>query len=309
MGASSHVFQISFAVALLTTLLHTTPGLASVCVVCLFTIILSFTPDGILLLPSLLLVRKFVLERLHAYRLVPAIRKAFGEGKCCHLPNAPTQLTADVKSKSEIYLDWRARYHPVEDYLHHEEYVVEMLSKTHTWNVVAVSTDTRIKLSGLDAGEKFSVQVSARNALGQSAPSNVVKGRTFQKPNEIDGGSTPTYTWGQGKEDVVLRISIPEETKSRDVQVDVHPSRLSIFVEGKKIAAGKLYDAVRPDDCIWDIETNENNRTLNLHMAKLHACENWPCIVDGDPRIDTNDIVYTSKWLGNYKGDLGVRSY
>lgn len=310
MGVAGQSVNTALMLALLALLVSMRPGVASVLLVTFFTIILSLTSDGVRMIPILLTVRKLLLRRLQFSVAVPYVRKILGEKMCCNVPQTPVQFTAKVKSKSEVAIEWAGKYNAIQDYLHTEAYLVETMGKESKWMAVAVVSERRLLMHGLEPGQSFSIRVSARNSLGQSKPSNIVTGKTFQKPNENDGGSCEKYVWGQGKNDVTMRVSLKSNIKSKDVSVEVHPTSVSVSVSGEKIVAGKLHDKVKPDDCIWDIETNnQNEKLLNVHMPKLNICEHWPCVVQGDPKIDTSDIVYGSKWLGNYKGDLGVRSF
>eukprot|EP00397_Hematodinium_sp_SG-2012_P024382 GEMP01025391.1.p1 GENE.GEMP01025391.1~~GEMP01025391.1.p1 ORF type:complete len:313 (+),score=46.78 GEMP01025391.1:139-1077(+) len=307
MGVPGHAFNALLTLALLTVLMNTSPGLASVFAVCLFTAVLSFTADGVMFMPALLPVRRELLGRLRLGEIVPYVRMILGEKRCCHVPRAPTQLTAKPLSKSQLDIDWRAQFHPTHDYLHFEEFVVEKCGASQKWEQVAVVRDTKMRLDGLEAGKNFAIRVSARNSLGLSAPSNIARGQTYQTPNDMDGGSCEKYTWGQGKMNVDLQVPIKDTIKSKDVKVEVHPTRLSVYVGEEKIVDGHLSQRVKPDDCIWDIETNNQNvKVLNVHLPKYYTCESWSCVVKGEPRIDADAIVYGSKWLGSHKGDLGV---
>jgi hypothetical protein len=54
----------------------------------------------------------------------------------------------------------------------------------------------------------------------------------------------------------------------------------------RRPAQGKLSEAVKPDDCLWNLADN----TVELTLTKAEGMHWWSSVVAGDPAIDTQQV-------------------
>lgn len=70
-------------------------------------------------------------------------------------------------------------------------------------------------------------------------------------------------------------MPVPEGTTAKEVQVRFAPSTLRVVVEGQPVLEGDLGGKVRPDECVWSLESR---RELILSFdKKVHTW--WPCVI------------------------------
>ena len=68
-------------------------------------------------------------------------------------------------------------------------------------------------------------------------------------------------------------------------------SSLKIGVKGQPpIVDGPLHKKIKTGDSLWTLETDGAKRTLQLTFVKVDGMNWWNCIIEGDPKIDTQKV-------------------
>jgi len=270
-------------------------------------------------IPGMVKIRQLML----AYGPLPEdfieyVQLVFGEKITSHVPRMPRNLKAQIKSKTEVSLLWSASYSAVKEYAHKEEYVVETCMDGKWLQAACVNEFTQCVVDGLKPGSDFQIRVFARNELGQSAPTPPVSGTTFMPLNSMDGANMDGYQWGQSTQEVYVKIPLKKKVRAAEISIRLLPLQLTIEISGKIVLKGSLCGTSSPNDILWDLEDIEDEndnvkmkdhsgQQLSIIIPKLVDRINWCNLFEGEPKIDVKDIVYQCKYLGTWKGDLGVK--
>jgi hypothetical protein len=122
-------------------------------------------------------------------------------------------------------------------------------------------------------------------------------------PPEGNGGSVPgKYVWTQTLAEVVVNIAVPENTRGRDVQVNINRSHLKVLLKGKQFVVVDA-DFTKPiicDDSFWTIE--DGNR-LVMNLQKLNQMEWWESVCKGDPIINVRHIRPENSSISDLDGE------
>jgi len=112
------------------------------------------------------------------------------------------------------------------------------------------------------------------------------------KPINNGGIVEGKYVWTQMLNEMELRIPVPEDTKRKDVHVQIEKTTIVVSVKGKPIINSEFHAAVLPDDSTWVIEQerNKTEKTLTITMKKENGMSWWKRALVGDPEIDTGEI-------------------
>lgn len=123
---------------------------------------------------------------------------------------------------------------------------------------------------------------------------SLVKKQQETDVNFILKSSTDKYNWQQGMKEIDVFIPLPDEAvcSKKAVQVIFKTGTLSVQLAGDLYINGALFDQVVPDECNWQIDTEESGddlkiktRTLWLSMLKKTVTQRnqfWPCLLIGD---------------------------
>lgn len=103
-----------------------------------------------------------------------------------------------------------------------------------------------------------------------------------------NGGKTNKYTWTQTLGTVEMLICVNSPVKSKECKINIGTNKLSVSIREEEYLNGELYSKVRPDDCIWSIV---DGNTIQIVLEKQENMSWWPCVLKGDPEIDTSKIV------------------
>merc|ERR1711939_893232 len=96
------------------------------------------------------------------------------------------------------------------------------------------------------------------------------------------------YRWRQTLQDLSISVPVPQGTRSRDLQVSLMRSKLSVGLKGKDpILHGELFKDIRVDDSTW---TLEDAKEVSIQLEKQDQQAWWPHVVTSAPRIDTTKI-------------------
>jgi hypothetical protein len=106
------------------------------------------------------------------------------------------------------------------------------------------------------------------------------------------------YVWTQTLGELTLNVQCPGATKGRDCKVTIEPGFLSISVPGVNggaaVVDGQLLEKIQVDDSTWTLDTNDdgsNTKVLSVYLPKQDKMQWWKAVVEGDPEINTADIV------------------
>lgn len=90
----------------------------------------------------------------------------------------------------------------------------------------------------------------------------------------------------------MIRVPVAPGVRGKDVQLEVHPKRLRLAVQGQDVLHGSLVDAgeVRVDDCFWTMEEEEGGagpearqRYVAVTLAKrAMGYESWDALLEDD---------------------------
>eukprot|EP00271_Cylindrocystis_brebissonii_P010154 TRINITY_DN26255_c0_g1_i1.p1 TRINITY_DN26255_c0_g1~~TRINITY_DN26255_c0_g1_i1.p1 ORF type:complete len:362 (+),score=124.65 TRINITY_DN26255_c0_g1_i1:95-1087(+) len=117
------------------------------------------------------------------------------------------------------------------------------------------------------------------------------------KPNSGNGADLEKYSWTQTLGEVDVTIPLPPGTKSRGLLVEIKKKSLTVGLKGQEpIIQGELWEAVKTDDCLWNIE---DSRTLTVHLEKVNRMEWWRAVAKGQPEINTQKVEPENSKLGD----------
>jgi len=122
-------------------------------------------------------------------------------------------------------------------------------------------------------------------------------------PPPLGNGGTVSgkYVWTQTLSEVNLTVPLPDNTRGRDLIVDMSKSKIKFGMKNKAaISEGKLCQNIIVDDSFWTVE---DGNKLCIQLQKLNQMEWWDCVVEGDDKIDTKKIVPENSNLADLDGE------
>lgn len=112
---------------------------------------------------------------------------------------------------------------------------------------------------------------------------------TTNQENHIstwNGGVTDKYLWNQTLSEINLELPFKETIISSEVHVAIGNKEIKVQYMGETKLQGEFYERVNKEDCLWNIE---DRKKIIISIEKKR--ENWwPCVIKGDPEIDTKKI-------------------
>lgn len=122
-------------------------------------------------------------------------------------------------------------------------------------------------------------------------------------PPEGNGGCVPgKYVWTQTLAEVMVNIPVPDNTRGRDVQVNINRSHLKVLLKSKQtvVVDADLTKPIICDDSFWTIE--DGNR-LVVNLQKLNQMEWWESVCKGDPIIKVRHIRPENSSISDLDGE------
>ncbi|CAE5958682.1 unnamed protein product [Arabidopsis arenosa] len=121
-------------------------------------------------------------------------------------------------------------------------------------------------------------------------------------PNKGNGLDLETYSWTQNLQEVTVNIPVPSGTKSRSVICEIKKNSLKVGFKGQDpIIDGEFFNAVKPDECFWNIE---DQKVISVLLTKQDQMEWWKYCLKGEPEIDTQKVEPESSKLGDLDPDI-----
>lgn len=116
---------------------------------------------------------------------------------------------------------------------------------------------------------------------------------SLQVPNRQNGGSGECYTWTQSLSEIQILIPLTSDVTSKHCTIDYEDGEhLVVKIKDKTLLDGKLYKTINVNDSLpWTIDADsKGNRTLTAVLVKKDKMEWWPCVCEGEPKINTRKI-------------------
>ncbi|KAK9822024.1 hypothetical protein WJX74_001529 [Apatococcus lobatus] len=89
--------------------------------------------------------------------------------------------------------------------------------------------------------------------------------------------------WRQSTTDVDIFVAIDDDTKSSDIDFEVHPQRLRLSAGRGEILAGSLPERVSIDGCYWEIDSDYEQRVVRITLEKeTMGHESFQNLIEGD---------------------------
>mmetsp|Transcript_20763 Transcript_20763/g.25149 ORF Transcript_20763/g.25149 Transcript_20763/m.25149 type:complete len:165 (+) Transcript_20763:653-1147(+) len=112
------------------------------------------------------------------------------------------------------------------------------------------------------------------------------------------------YTWTQTLNEVSVQVSVPAGIKARDLVVDIAKSKLKVGLKNQTpILAGDLHANVKVDECTWTLEDAPDGRCVGIYLHKSQGTTWWPCVVKGEPEINTKKVEPENSKLSDLDGE------
>ncbi|CRG97652.1 CS domain protein, putative [Plasmodium gallinaceum] len=144
--------------------------------------------------------------------------------------------------------------------------------------------DELIKLNNIKINEK----IKDKNENKQSKEDTKT---TINVPYENhistwNGGKTDKYYWNQSLNEINLEVPLNKEVKTNEINVEITNKNIKIYHSNELKLEGEFYEEVNKQECMWSIE---DKKKIVVFLEKKR--ENWwPCVLNGDPEIDTKKI-------------------
>ncbi|KAL4097971.1 hypothetical protein QTP88_022650 [Uroleucon formosanum] len=114
----------------------------------------------------------------------------------------------------------------------------------------------------------------------------------FDEKSGIIPCNTEWGRWWQTVDELHIEITLPVNTKSKDVKVNVTNSSITCQIFGKTLFSGNLFRKIRSDDTLWTLEDNGTLLNIVLTKADYSNKENvWEAIME-DGSFKADPITY-----------------
>jgi CS domain len=81
-------------------------------------------------------------------------------------------------------------------------------------------------------------------------------------------------TWTQDTTTVHVGVAIDEGTRGRDINLEVHPRRMVLKINGQTALEGDFDDKVEPDNSFFSIEEKDDKRLCLVTLDKKEMGHN-----------------------------------
>jgi len=181
-----------------------------------------------------------------------------------------------------------------------EEYAARQKAMAQEPQIEEVTDEEAAKIvaqkSGATGG-KTKENLTEKKADGEEEEEEESK----EAPPEGNGGTTSKYKWTQTLSALEVFVPVKPGVRAKQLIVDIGVSTLKVGVKGDSfILDGKMFDKVKPDDCMW---TLVDNKTVQITLEKHDGMKWWSCVMQGDPQIDTKKIVPDNSKLSDLDGE------
>ena len=124
------------------------------------------------------------------------------------------------------------------------------------------------------------------------SPGTVAAEAVAPRGLRLRGGGLPFRyqdTWNE----VVIKMPIDENVKGKDVVYKLTPTSLDLGIKGQALyVSGELWDTVKLDDSIWEIESdNKLGRCVAVHLKKAKG-QKWDYLLKSEDVPPDLTVVY-----------------
>jgi len=124
-------------------------------------------------------------------------------------------------------------------------------------------------------------------------------------PPPVGNGGTvqQKYVWTQTLAEVNVILSVPENTRGRDLNVTVAKTHLKVGLRsqpGTWIVDAPLTKSIICDDSFWTVEDGSR---LCMNLQKSNQMEWWDSVCQDDPKIDVKTIQPESSSVSDLDGE------
>lgn len=112
-----------------------------------------------------------------------------------------------------------------------------------------------------------------------------------------NGGVNEKYYWSQTIYEVTVEVQVEQDSRAKEIEVDITPTRLTVKCRGKTCVEGKLHEKVTCDQCVWHLDDGK----VIISFEKQRQTW-WKCVLEGDPEIDTTKVEST-RTMDEYDGE------
>lgn len=162
-----------------------------------------------------------------------------------------------------------------------------------------------------EAARKKSVEApppTTTTVAAKAASDDKKEGDEDDEPAPVGNGSKTSWgVWTQQLTELQIQVPIPEETKSRDLIVDIQKKSILVALKKDKenpLLKGELHKKVIVDDCFWTLEEDAAGRKeVVISFQKENKQEWWKCVVVGDPEINTQKVQPENSKLSDLDGE------
>jgi len=244
---------------------------------------------------------------------VRLMRRIYGD-QMDSMPLTPTAIGLTTRTSKSIVIKWHAAPRSSYSTEHYEAElrltdpaILEIVKESEKGEELAdwipltkgeTLTETQLPAAPLQPDTSYEARVRAVNSKGASEWATV-SFHTKQEAKE-GGGSGPGYYWKQGikEENVTILIPVPPDTRAKQLEVAIQPTRLRIALLGKPLIEGKLFDTVKSDDVEWELGDVSGKKTLSVVLLKAEKEKPfWPNVVVGHPEVDVKPLKRKQKDL------------
>ncbi|KAJ6943115.1 hypothetical protein NC652_008800 [Populus alba x Populus x berolinensis] len=108
--------------------------------------------------------------------------------------------------------------------------------------------------------------------------------KRMRVPNKGNGLDMESHSWAQTQQEVTITVHVPPGTKSKDVVCDIKRKSVKVGLRGHSpILDGELFETIKIDDCIWNLE---DQKTVSVLLTKFDRMNWWKSLLKGGPEID-----------------------
>lgn len=156
-----------------------------------------------------------------------------------------------------------------------------------------------LRIGGAQCPGLQEVLESARKlaVIGNSTPQRQASTGGHDSHQRNGGAVEDHYFWQQTRDAVEVNVYVPDDTKAKDVALEVSETTVRIALHNLVVFAGDWeFKVVPEEDADWEIVTCDGRRVVRLTVRKadmpggMSIVVWWPRVLKGEPAIDVSSI-------------------
>ena len=120
-----------------------------------------------------------------------------------------------------------------------------------------------------------------------------------------NGSICAGYRWTQELTELTVAVELPPGTAKRDCVCKITSDTLEVGLRGQPpVVDGTLFAKARVDDCMWQLQ--DSHRLIVTIQKLIIGTEGrkwWPCLLKGEPEINTQKVEPENSKLSDLDGD------